>query len=35
MRISTDPGVWIASLATLAIMSFAYKDNPFYRSSRT
>lgn len=31
MKISTSMGVWIASLATLAIMSFAYKDNPFYR----
>lgn len=31
MKISTSTGVWIASLATLAIMSFAYKDNPFYR----
>lgn len=31
MSVSTSAGVWIASLATLAIMSFAYKDNPFYR----
>ena len=28
---STDIGIWIAALLTLAIYSFLYKDNPFYR----
>jgi hypothetical protein len=31
MNISTDPWIWIASLLSLAIFSFLYKDNPFYR----
>lgn len=31
MSISTDPWIWIASLLSLAIFSFLYKDNPFYR----
>lgn len=31
MNISAGPEVWIASLATLAIMSYAFKDNPAYR----
>jgi len=28
---STNIGIWIAALLTLAIYSFLYKDNPFYR----
>jgi hypothetical protein len=28
---STDIGIWIAALLTLAIYSFLYKDNPIYR----
>lgn len=28
---SADPGVWVAALATLAIFSFLYRDNPFYK----
>jgi hypothetical protein len=28
---STEIGVWIAALLTLAIYSFLYKDNPFYK----
>jgi len=28
---STDIGVWIAALLTLGILSFLYKDNPFYK----
>ena len=31
MNISGDPWVWIAALLSLAIFSFLYKDNPFYR----
>lgn len=31
MQISTDLGVWIAAIATIGIMSFAFKDNPLYR----
>ncbi|HHY76032.1 MAG TPA: hypothetical protein GX500_04500 [Firmicutes bacterium] len=31
MNVSTSAEVWIASLVTIAIMSFVYKDNPFYR----
>lgn len=31
MHVSTSPEVWIASLATIAIMSYAFKDNPAYR----
>lgn len=31
MQISTDPGVWIAAIATIGIMSFVFKDNPLYR----
>jgi len=31
MHISSSPEVWIASLATIAIMSFVLKDNPAYR----
>ena len=28
---STDPWIWVGALATLAIMSYLYKDNPFYK----
>lgn len=28
---STDPSVWIAAMLTLAIFSFLYRDNPFYK----
>lgn len=28
---STDPWIWIAALLTLAIFSFLYRENPFYR----
>ncbi len=28
---STDPWTWLAALLTLAIFSFLFKDNPFYR----
>lgn len=28
---STEPGIWVAGILTLAIMSFLYKDNPFYK----
>jgi hypothetical protein len=31
MNISTDPWVWIAAILSLAIFSFLYKENPFYR----
>ncbi|RKZ23274.1 hypothetical protein DRQ23_03355 [bacterium] len=31
MHISTNPWVWIAAILTLAIYSFLYKDNPFYK----
>ncbi len=31
MNISTDPWIWIAALMSLAIFSFLYRDNPFYR----
>jgi len=31
MNISHDPWVWIAAILTLAIFSFLYKDNPFYK----
>ena len=31
MSISPDPWVWIAALLSLAIFSFLYKENPFYR----
>jgi len=33
MNISTDPWVWIASILSLAILSFLYKDNPFFRAA--
>jgi hypothetical protein len=31
MSFSHDPWVWIAAILTLAIFSFLYKENPFYR----
>ena len=31
MHLSPEPGVWIASLLTLGIFSFLYKDNPVYK----
>jgi hypothetical protein len=31
VNISPDPWVWIAAILTLAIFSFLYRENPFYR----
>ena len=31
MQMTTGPWVWVAGLLTLAIYSFLYKDNPFYK----
>uniref|UniRef100_A0A7C4TIX6 Uncharacterized protein n=1 Tax=candidate division WOR-3 bacterium TaxID=2052148 RepID=A0A7C4TIX6_UNCW3 len=31
MNFSLDPWVWISALLSLAIFSFLYKDNPFYK----
>ncbi len=31
MNISTDPWVWVAAILTLAVFSFLYRENPFYR----
>jgi hypothetical protein len=31
MLMTTGPWVWVASILTLAIYSFLYKDNPFYK----
>jgi hypothetical protein len=31
MNVSTDLGVWIGALCTLGLLSFFYKDNPFYK----
>jgi len=31
MNITTDLGIWLATLLTLAIYSFLYKDNPLYK----
>jgi hypothetical protein len=31
MNISLDPWVWISAISTLAIFSFLYRDNPFYK----
>jgi hypothetical protein len=28
---STDPGIWVAALLTLAIFSFLYRENPVFR----
>lgn len=31
MSLSADPWIWIAALLTLAMFSFLYRENPFYR----
>jgi hypothetical protein len=31
MNLATDPWVWVAAVLTLAVFSFLYKENPFYR----
>jgi hypothetical protein len=31
MNVASDPGVWVAGIFTIAIFSFLYKDNPFYK----
>ncbi len=31
MHLSTDIGIWIAALGTIAIFSFLYKENPVFR----
>ena len=31
MNVSGNPWIWISALLSLAIMSFLYRDNPFYR----
>lgn len=31
MNVSTDPWVWIAAILSLFILSFLYKENPFFR----
>ncbi|HDQ99514.1 MAG TPA: hypothetical protein ENN51_04425 [candidate division WOR-3 bacterium] len=31
MNLATDPWVWIAALLTIAMFSFLYRENPFYR----
>lgn len=31
MNLSFDPWIWIGALLSLAIFSFLYKDNPFYK----
>lgn len=31
MSISLNPWIWISALLSLAVFSFLYKDNPFYR----
>jgi hypothetical protein len=33
MNLSTDPWVWIAAILSLAILSFLYKENPFFRAA--
>lgn len=33
MNISTDPWIWIASILSLAILSFLYKENPIFRAA--
>lgn len=33
MNLSPDPWIWIAALLTLAVFSFLYKENPFYRAA--
>jgi hypothetical protein len=31
MNLSTDPWIWVSAILTLAIFSFLYRDNPFYK----
>jgi len=31
MEVTHDAGIWVAGILTLAIFSFLYKDNPFYK----
>jgi hypothetical protein len=31
VNIATDPWVWVAAILTLAVFSFLYRENPFYR----
>jgi hypothetical protein len=31
MSIATDPWIWVAAILTLAVFSFLYRENPFYR----
>lgn len=31
MNLSLDPWVWVAAILTLAVFSFLYRENPFYR----
>ncbi|MEO0085892.1 MAG: hypothetical protein ABIK37_04610 [candidate division WOR-3 bacterium] len=31
MNLSNDPWVWIGAILTLAVFSFLYRENPFYR----
>ncbi len=31
MAVTGDVGIWVAGILTLAIFSFLYKDNPFYK----
>lgn len=31
MNLSNDPWIWIGAILTLAIFSFLYRENPFYR----
>lgn len=33
MNLSPDPWVWIAAILTLAMFSFLYRENPFYRAA--
>lgn len=33
MNISTDIWVWVAAILTLAVFSFLYRENPFYRAA--
>jgi len=32
MNISTNPGVWVAAICTIGIMSFLYKDNIYFKT---
>ena len=33
MNVSHDPWVWIASILSIAILSFLYRENPFFRAA--